>query len=1492
MKSSPPEYYRGRLGVRTIKFLLVFLLGSVLTIPLFSQTIVWQEDFTLADGTTVDNGATAWSRDITGTTIVCCNDYFEVRSNAFSGRDLDGEAIWTSESIDISGDGDVSISFTLSESGNMEVDDVVNAFYILNGAPAVQFASHSEDLTAPITLSSPILNGSTLVIEIRVTNNGGQEIFTIDDITVSAVEDLYSIGSGNWDANIWSTSPTGPACGCSPNSSTRVTIQNGDLVSLNVNPAEALSLTIEANAELRWVTGGGTLSFTSAGSLDVASTGFINWDSFNAAVLEINTGGTFTVTSNDVTNGIQVRDIQVLGSGIVNFAGTGSISVDRDFDVGGSGITVNNNMTGSISIGRHLEFQANFLNNSFVNNGELNIANDIVYNHDNCSFTNNDDLNLTDDIRVSNNGDVNNSFTNGAAGTFDLNQIRLGNANGFELNNFGIINMTGQFVNNSIPTNNDFYNQANATWNYGGNNNPDPDVRLHADFTGNTFNYNGTTNSEVFTPDDSYWNLQINGTNNKNVVGDLDINGDLTISSTLNLNSNDVNLAGNLSNTGTISNANNLTLDGATQNITAGGATLNDLSVDGTLTKSFQDDVVVSDLTINSAFSFPASGRSLTIAGNFVNNGSFSAIGETITFNGADNQSISGSSSTTISQLNVNKGGGNMSIESTINIVTELDIQSATVFDADGSGGGSMTLVSNAAGDARINALPVGASITGNFTVQRFLDQIDGPANPNGTGVWRYFSSPVDGANLEQWRSSGLEITGIFSDPSTPMDNDAISNENARSIFTYDATGDQWMEYGDGGTLASHPITNGVGYSAFTYHDSSAPTDLTISVTGTYPADGCIDFVSGFNLIGNPFPSSLDWDLIEADLPAGILATGYWKDNTGDHVTTGNHETRTGGVSTGSFNGIIATGQAFWVESNVTTTFCITSSHFDSGDGTFFKEAEPENVLKIALENEGDKDITAIRFNEQATDGYDNMLDGLKQSNSGINLTSLSPDQTLELAIQSLPVLACGETELALNVTNLDPGNYTFSYSNLASFNFGLSAQLYDSYLDIYSTIGEFETYQFEVTPQTESSAADRFSIKFLNSIDPSIETSSEITCEGSNWTLTIPSPQKGVQYQALLAGEPVSSALTAEEGELVLDVPYELVFDGAEIFVESTLGSCSQLLSSSELVMIQAVPQMPVLLASSDICNEGVATIEVESTAAISFNWYTDDPNQPIQTTLTGQLTTSHLTDNETYYVAAVNENGCESEERLQIEVEVYKLILPTVVSSTTVCQPESITIQVSGGNEGQQYRWYLGAHDIDPIPGENGPRFTTPALTESRSYFVSIADGDCESERLEIAVTVDNHVRPVITQNGNILTSSYDEGNQWYLNELPLEGETGNMLLVNTSGSYTVEANIDNCSVASDQVLVTITSVDDPASAEIILYPNPTRNHIYVSLKEFAALQEWVIVNQIGVEVLQGGNTTLTSSGIDVSALPAGLYNLILDIDGEQKSVAFLKN
>ncbi len=152
-----------------------------------SQTIVWQEDFTYPDGTIQGSGTPPkWTRDVSACTFSNQNDYFEVKSGQMEGRDLDGEAVWISESIDISNYSSVCISTDVSMGGRMEPGDYIRFYYKIDGGTEILFSQNGDisDDFSPLVASQSGLIGTNLVIVVRMYNNGGMEIHRFDNMVV------------------------------------------------------------------------------------------------------------------------------------------------------------------------------------------------------------------------------------------------------------------------------------------------------------------------------------------------------------------------------------------------------------------------------------------------------------------------------------------------------------------------------------------------------------------------------------------------------------------------------------------------------------------------------------------------------------------------------------------------------------------------------------------------------------------------------------------------------------------------------------------------------------------------------------------------------------------------------------------------------------------------------------------------------------------------------------------------------------------------------------------------------------------------------------------------------------------------------------------------------------------------------------------------------------------------------------------------------------
>ncbi len=167
-------------------FVLFTLLLVFFNLMLNGQSIIWSEDFPYVDGTTQGSGVPPkWTRDISNCSLGSL-DYVEVRSQTFRAKDTDGEAVFITETIDISAYTDVSVSFNLSEIGRLENADYFRSYYMLDGGIETLFETNGDlfnDFYEAV-VSQTGLNGNTLTLVFRFRNSDDREIYIFDNIYV------------------------------------------------------------------------------------------------------------------------------------------------------------------------------------------------------------------------------------------------------------------------------------------------------------------------------------------------------------------------------------------------------------------------------------------------------------------------------------------------------------------------------------------------------------------------------------------------------------------------------------------------------------------------------------------------------------------------------------------------------------------------------------------------------------------------------------------------------------------------------------------------------------------------------------------------------------------------------------------------------------------------------------------------------------------------------------------------------------------------------------------------------------------------------------------------------------------------------------------------------------------------------------------------------------------------------------------------------------
>lgn len=165
-----------------------------------------------------------------------------------------------------------------------------------------------------------------------------------------------------------------------------------------------------------------------------------------------------------------------------------------------------------------------------------------------------------------------------------------------------------------------------------------------------------------------------------------------------------------------------------------------------------------------------------------------------------------------------------------------------------------------------------------------------------------------------------------------------------------------------------------------------------------------------------------------------------------------------------------------------------------------------------------------------------------------------------------------------------------------------------------------------------------------------------------------------------------------------------------------------------------------------------GVITASGTGNANTQLNWYDFvSSNTPLQTNTMGPATTTTLSvgpftpGTYTYYVEEVNtQSGCTS-DRIAIAVTVVPQPAQPSINDVAVCAGESITLTAPGTGI---FNWYDAPAGGNLL--QSGLSYTTPILTTTTSYYVTLEINGCESEREEVVVTVNSiPTAPTITSN-----------------------------------------------------------------------------------------------------------------------------------------------
>lgn len=119
--------------------------------------------------------------------------------------------------------------------------------------------------------------------------------------------------------------------------------------------------------------------------------------------------------------------------------------------------------------------------------------------------------------------------------------------------------------------------------------------------------------------------------------------------------------------------------------------------------------------------------------------------------------------------------------------------------------------------------------------------------------------------------------------------------------------------------------------------------------------------------------------------------------------------------------------------------------------------------------------------------------------------------------------------------------------------------------------------------------------------------------------------------------------------------------------------------------------------------------------------------------------------------HITAINEDGQRSAEVVHTFLTPVVICDPLIAPTTTgasICIGEQVSLTATGATGSQIYQWYSQPTGGASVAGQTGSSFVTSSLTTTTTYYVSIKNGTCESNRTPVMATILNcNQPPVIT-------------------------------------------------------------------------------------------------------------------------------------------------
>lgn len=660
------------------------------------------------------------------------------------------------------------------------------------------------------------------------------------------------------------------------------------------------------------------------------------------------------------------------------------------------------------------------------------------------------------------------------------------------------------------------------------------------------------------------------------------------------------------------------------------------------------------------------------------------------------------------------------------------------------------------------------------------------------------------------------------------------------------------------GSQAYSLIVTGIGGSAYCASAPASSADsrvnnFTFAGINNTPAAGCTTYSDYTSLTaqlepGKTYPLSLTVGTCGNNFNKVAKIFADWNDD-GDFDDAGELVATTGVIAaTGVFN------------TNITIPSNVTIGNYSRLRIVLTETTDPDAVTACGTYAKGETQDYRIQFIQPATDA------GIVGVNASTSAGTCAGKTNLTVTIRNYGTVTLTNIPVIISITDVNNTITTFSETYTGSLAPGTQADYTFSNTFTTSAGATYTLAGSTNLPGDLVAANNSTSATIVVSATPVASNLSAYYCTNTKAYQLSGSADGGLLwYQNINDTIPIAAGATVTTAKPpVNNTYYAGINDFSGTVGPATKGAFSGGGYNQFTPAIIVSTQVPMVIESARlyIGNSGQITFSVADASGQIVSTTTIDATATRSTPVAGVATDDPADQGKVYDL---------------------NLILPSA-GTYTINISYDATATIYRSNAGVSgYPFTIGG--VLSITGNTA----TPGSTGYYYYLYNMhvhSYGCASTSRQAVILT-----KPVITQNGNVLTSNYTSGNQWYYNGTPISGAISQTYTATESGNYQVAVAVSSgCTAMSDNYAFALVALHPDNSTDIglTIYPVPTSTNLNVLfVAKTAGNAQLSFVNSVG-QVMYTDTRTVDagnfSTALNISGLASGTYVLKVVLGDKQ--------